>query len=299
MRCAVTYCKAVLSLAVLLLASVPLALAQGTYTQIDAPGSIFTYCSGINRAGTVVGAYNDTSGNPHGFLLTGGVYTTIDYPGASETGALGLNDEGQIVGYTVLTPNSLPIGFLYDTQTQTFSTVGYPDAFVTEALSINNSGTIAGITNYRGDAWLAFELINSKFELFGPPNTRGAVFSAAISSSGAIAGWDVDYSDEYSNFLRSPQGKYKLLAIPGAPSAQVAGTNPALSAFVGIYVPASGVTAGFLYQNNTLTTLQFPGSNYTAASGINPAGEVVGYFYDASEVGHGFTWTPPADAAKR
>jgi len=37
-----TFRKAVLSLAVLLLATAPLALGQGTYTQIDVPGSLTT-----------------------------------------------------------------------------------------------------------------------------------------------------------------------------------------------------------------------------------------------------------------
>jgi len=35
--------KAVLLLTIFLIASAPLALAQGTYTQIDAPGAAFTW----------------------------------------------------------------------------------------------------------------------------------------------------------------------------------------------------------------------------------------------------------------
>jgi probable HAF family extracellular repeat protein len=77
------------------------------------------------------------------------------------------------------------------------------------------------------------------------------------------------------------------------------GVNPAGTALVGSYNPSSGATAGFLYQNNTLTTLQFPGSISTQAYGINASGEVVGYFQDANNVVHGFTWTPPADAGKK
>ena len=37
-----TSCKAVLSFVVLLLTTVPLTLAQGTYTQFDVPGVVYT-----------------------------------------------------------------------------------------------------------------------------------------------------------------------------------------------------------------------------------------------------------------
>jgi hypothetical protein len=71
------FSKAVLSLAALLFATAPLALAQGTYTQIDVPGSILTFVSGIDTAGDIVGSYADPTSRRHGFLLSGGVYTTI------------------------------------------------------------------------------------------------------------------------------------------------------------------------------------------------------------------------------
>ena len=100
-----------------------------------------------------------------------------------------------------------------------------------------------------------------------------------------------------ANFIFA-HGNYEPLAIPNASGALVSGVNPSGSALVGYYMPSSGVTAGFLYQNKTLTTLQFPGSIYTLAAGINAGGQVCGFFYDANAALHGFTWTPSADAAK-
>src|SRR5580704_6886148 len=61
--------------------SAPLSVAQGTYMQIDVPGSIDTALRGINSEGDISGFYVDDSlGNDHGFLLSGGSYMTIDYP---------------------------------------------------------------------------------------------------------------------------------------------------------------------------------------------------------------------------
>ena len=83
----------------LLILSAPL-MAQGTYTQIDVPGSLATICSGIDSNGDIVGFYADDT-TLHGFLLSAGVYTTIDYPGAAETTLRGVNDAGKIVGFTL------------------------------------------------------------------------------------------------------------------------------------------------------------------------------------------------------
>jgi hypothetical protein len=103
--------KTVLSLAALLLAPAPLALAQGTYTQIDVPGSAITYCWGINSAGDIVGYYSvEGSSYSPGYILSNGNYTTINYGGPYGSTLLkGLNDVGQIVGNT-----NDEVAFVYD-----------------------------------------------------------------------------------------------------------------------------------------------------------------------------------------
>jgi probable HAF family extracellular repeat protein len=68
---------------------------------------------------------------------------------------------------------------------------------------------------------------------------------------------------------------------------------------VGTYQPSAGIYVGFLYQNQVLTTLQFPGAADTFATGVNGVGEVVGYFENSGAGSHGFTWTPPSDAVKK
>jgi hypothetical protein len=81
-------------LAVLLVASAPLALAQGTYMQIDYPGATATQLWGIDRAGDLSGFYTYGPNSASGFLLSGGVYTSVNYPGAEKTYVLGINDDG-------------------------------------------------------------------------------------------------------------------------------------------------------------------------------------------------------------
>src|SRR5439155_5356693 len=181
------------------------------------------------------------------------------------------------------------VGFLYDVQTQTFTTINYPHTNSTGPVSINNAGTIAGSINYGFNVWSGFESVGSKYRQISPPGTP-TVFVTGIAASGEIVG---NISNQSGAQFLFKQGKYARLTIPNASGAYVYGINPAGSAVVGYYTPSQGITAGFLYQNKTLTTLQFPGSTYTIASSINASGEVVGYFGDATTL-HGFTWTTSA-----
>jgi probable HAF family extracellular repeat protein len=79
---------------------------SGTYTTLDAPGSvngpgglIGTPASGINDAGQIVGRYEDANLKIHGFLYSNGSYITLDDPLAPAiTLAFGINDAGQIAG---------------------------------------------------------------------------------------------------------------------------------------------------------------------------------------------------------
>src|SRR5436305_761222 len=132
----------------LLIAAAPL-MAQGTYTQIDYPGSIDTFALGINSSGDIVGLYRDSSQLAHGFLLSGGIYSTIDYPGSAQSGLAGINDVGQAVGWNYLFP------FIYDIPTQTFTLIQYPVGPVAPA-AINNSGMIVGSLQTNKDQQVGF-----------------------------------------------------------------------------------------------------------------------------------------------
>jgi uncharacterized membrane protein len=273
------------SLVLAFLLTSTLAFAQGTYTQIDYPGSTETVVYGINSAGEIVGAY--VSGvNWHGFLLSGGVYTEIGYDDGPNY-LTSINDVGQIVG----SASDTDLGFVYDRATQMFTTFGVPRANAqTLPYAINNAGTIAGYYNTKSE--YGFELIGSQFREVSPSGDNTS-WATGISTSGKIVGHGC--CNGLANF-EYDHGKYTAVTIPNAPSAVLEGINPAGTALVGIYFPSSSKTFGFIYENHTLTTLMFPGTKWkTYPLGINSAGEVVGYITDlnGNEV-HGFTWTPPA-----
>jgi hypothetical protein len=285
--------KAVLSLAVLLLATAPLALAQGTYTQVDVPGAIATNANGIDVAGHITGDYVDSGNRAHGFPLNAGVYTTIDYPSASDTYLFNINNKGQVVGRTVGSTTA-GTGFVYSIPAQQFTEITYPGALYTFPTAINDAGVIGGAFQLNGDD-LGFALIGSTYR---PIGLNGSSYSwvMGISDSNEYVG--PMNAGINTNFLFS-QGKYHVLSLQDAPGATVTGIRPDGKAIVGYYYASNPGWGGFLYQNGTITAVQFPESTGTFPSSINVSGVVAGFFFDAEGNSHGFTWTPPADAGKK
>jgi probable HAF family extracellular repeat protein len=295
----VTSCKAVLSLAVLLLASAPLALAQGgTWTQIDPPNSAcFTYTSGIDSSGDIVGSYYDTTGFDHGFLMSGWVYTIFDYTAyLSNTAPTGINDVGQIVGLAYVSPDTF--AFLYDVQMETYTILSDSKVEATKPACINNAGIIGGSVQISTDTFYGFALVGGTYRIISPPKQESSSV-VGVTASNAFVGINRKTNGSPLLTFSYSQGKYSQIYLPQYTDLGVDGVNPQGTAFVGSYSPSLNVSAGFVFEKNTFTTLQFPGSSNTTPTGINRNGEVVGYFSDANNCLHGFTWTPPADAGKK
>jgi probable HAF family extracellular repeat protein len=182
--------------------------------------------------------------------------------------------------------------FVYDIETRTFTDITYPGAYLTAPNAINNAGTIAGFAWFFSGNYVSFEQVASGQQKTLTVPGASATYADGITDSGVVVGYYLTRS-ALLNFLYS-RGKYRQLSIPHAPDAEVTGTNPSGTAFVGFYN-----AGGFLYQNKTLQTLQFPGAASTFAYGVNAAGKVSGIFHEANGNLHGFTWTPPGDAAKK
>ncbi len=73
-------------------------LTQGTVRTIDCAGSTFTFLSGVDPQGRMVGGYGSADGNGHGALVINGNCIPVDFPGGTNTYANGINPQGDIVG---------------------------------------------------------------------------------------------------------------------------------------------------------------------------------------------------------
>jgi len=73
------------------------AVANGTFAQIAVPGADFTYVSGINNRGQIVGMYTAAAGTS-GFLLDDGEYRDVHIAGSTSTRVTDINAHGVLVG---------------------------------------------------------------------------------------------------------------------------------------------------------------------------------------------------------
>ena len=144
-----------------------------------------------------------------------------------------------------------------------------------------------------------------------PPGTEAGqgTIPQAINPAGAITGYYFDASNVSHGFLRARDSRFTTFDAPGAGTGAYQGTyaysiNPA-GATTGGYTDASDVNHGFLRTpDDTITPFDvttptppdpLPGTEAgqgTIGANINPAGEISGWYIDASGVWHGFLRAP-------
>src|SRR5262249_39308114 len=98
-----------------------------------------------------------------------------------------------------------------------------------------------------------------------------------------------------TGFLRTPDGKFTRIDIPGScpgNSIPTGGINPAGAVAGQSFDPSCSVGHGYLRSpDGTITIFDAPGSTFTTPQAINPAGAITGFFFDAVGA-HGFLRTP-------
>jgi uncharacterized membrane protein len=227
-------------------------LRGGKFTTVDVPGATLTFVNGINARGDLVGRY-DSAGQRHAFLRSEGVITTIDSPDPAFTAALDINSRGDVVGR--YGPDKTEHGFLWSGGR--FTPVDFPGASATEADSISPSGDIVGRFTDASGVFHGYLLRGGEFTTIDHP---GAVQVAQLGTvaNGMNARGDV-------------VGRYD---VPG----------------VGPNSPPP-VGHGYLLSGGEFTTIDYPGATFSAATRINPSGDVTGRYMNADGKPHGFLWT--------
>ena len=214
----------------------------GTFTSIAVLGAENTEAWGINDTGQIVGDYEDSTSSIQGYLYSDGKFTNIEFPGATSTSARGINDAGQIAGYYEIGDNDIPHGFLY--ADGIYTQISVPGSAFTAVEGINNEGQVCG--------W--YDII-----------------------TGTTGGQNL-YA-RYGFIYNTNNGTYTTLNDPLAmEDTDPGGINDA-GQVAGFFNNAIG-DKSFLYSNGIYTTLSPPPNGL--ATGINNAGEIVGFYPDGS-----------------
>ena len=237
---------------------------NGAFATADfSGGSSETFPAGINTSGQIVGDYVDASGYFSSYIETGGVYSSLQDPNGyfDSTSLTGINDKGQIVGtYTAPSDGQFGIGKSFVDTGGVFTDFSVPGVFATHPTSINNAGQIAGYTE-------------------------------------GIYGGEQGFVDT--------GGIIETVSVPNAAQTTVTGINDA-GQIVGTYTDAARNQHGFVKIGNTFLTVDDPNAasgpfTYntlrSSLTGINDAGQIVGTYFDANGVQHGFEAAPVPEAS--
>jgi len=112
--------------------------SNGSFVNLNYPGSQYTLATGINDSGTVAGWFSDSAGE-HGFIYHNGQWAPLDF-GANATQVFGISNANKVVG--VSTSNEPSTSFVYENGT--FKVISYPNSFSTQVAGISANGTITG-----------------------------------------------------------------------------------------------------------------------------------------------------------
>jgi len=255
--------------------------------------------TGINSGGQVAGNSGD-----YAFLYSSSTgMSSLGSLGGGWSDAYGINDSGQVVGDSY-TASYADHAFLYSSS-KGMTDLGTLGGSTSTAYGINNSGQIVGdsYTASGADHAFLYNSGSSSAKMLDLGTMGGADSQAnAINNGGQIVGWSDTASGASHAFLYTySSGSATMTAaddlgtLGGSTSDALAINNDA--EVVGLSYTSSGAMDAFLYTDGTMEDLvtsmgsALAGWTNTEATGINDAGDIVGFgTYDG--VTQAFLLTP-------
>ncbi len=168
--------------------------SNGTYTNVDFPGTAFNQLLSQNDMHQASGYYsmsqdNTTPDFPYVYDEVGGVFEVITIPGAvGGAQATGVNNSREVCGFFI---DSAMVnhGFLLDFGV--FLQLDFPGSTFTQALGLNNNGQVVG--TYMDAAGLTHGFIytvsSGDYTSIDAPNGVGSTVVNGINDNGAIVGF--------------------------------------------------------------------------------------------------------------
>jgi hypothetical protein len=165
--------------------------SKGKFIPIAPPGTLATIAQGINGKGDdkgdVVGAYLDSGGTQHGFLLKSGKYTNLDVPKHMYPNAWSVNNSGVVSIFAQNSAGNVD-SFLFNGKT--YKNVNVPGATDSLIGTIDDSGDrIYSIVSGAGNQG-AFYLATEKggFYTFSDPSGVGQTLASGLNNKLEIVG---------------------------------------------------------------------------------------------------------------
>jgi len=209
------------------------------FKTIDYPLAAGTELTGINDLNVMVGYYQDSGGNSHGFTVSGSTYTSIDVPGDVKpygTIVWDINKSGDIVG--AYWDGTRAHGFLLSGGV--YTTLDPPGSISTTATGINKSGQIVGWYADSSDVWHGWLLSSGTYTTIHYAG-KSTTFLYGIADNGQIVGgYDLQGGFIYQG------GTFNDIVVSLDPSAAIVPSriNPK-GVMVGDYIDGAGTIYGY------------------------------------------------------
>lgn len=246
---------------------------QYTVTDLDMPGSTYSFAYGVNNSGQVTGNTRPGFPPPQAFLYSNGSMTQLGTLGGATSFGHGISDAGQVVGYTETLMGTR--AFLYSNGAMT--SLGTLGGTASVGFGVNNLGQATGYSLTSGDASsYAFLYSNGTMTNLGALGGTGSI-GYGINDAGQVTGLAyIGGNVAYHAFVSNNGSMADLGTLDGHNysegqaingSGQVAGTS---------CVTSGGNCRAFLYDNGTMLNLGALGGLASFGNGLNSAGQVVG-----------------------
>ena len=291
--------------------------ATPTVTVIDYPGAVGTAIFGINPQGDMVGAWDDTAGNEHGFVFLaprnpaaakttydticpggldalknqaagGGCFVSFDYSTSLTTAvwtdAFGITPQGEIVGQYGAADNTTHGFLLRNGQFFPIEAEGWRN---TMPAKIAPNGMIVGCNHMTGVKNMQGFVLTA--DGFTRDLDMGTMYNG-VNPQGDILGIYYDPPQKWvvvRTFVIH-EGVKTFFPLPEGSGALVGQDINASGDVVGRYKDSSGNIRGFLLRDGVFKSIDPEGSVWTSLSSINARGDIVGYYWDSNNVAHGF-----------
>jgi uncharacterized membrane protein len=228
----------------------------------------------------IVGYFGDAQSVQTGFVYAGGAFSTLNVSPGRIGAGFDINNSGQIVGGYITAGRVY--GFEY--QNNVIQLLVYPSAVQTYAYGDNNLGDVVG-WYFNGQKYGAYSYSAGSYQDIVDPLAVNGEIAYDINDMGDVVGLYYDTANNIHAFERVG-GVFTTIDPPGANVGFAAtGINDS-----GEIVIESVLGDSYLLQGGRYTKIDDPLGTRTYALHINSQGDVIGSYYDANGVLHGFLY---------
>jgi hypothetical protein len=225
-------------------------------------------------------------------------FVNIDVPGAFSTSPQGINASGDVSGTFVDLPNKHFHGFImHGGSVAAIDTINYPGADYTDVRGIGPDGTVVGTFASNSEEAAAFHGFkrtpDGTFSIVRDPN-RLYEIPQRILPDGTILGCGHNHDTmESMHGIIVRGGEATELDQPWSMNngATTASGKLIVGLFTDFTQQPSGVQKAYTIENGVFMPFMVPQSIFTTAWDVNPRGDIVGVYRDASGVFHGYVRT--------